>query len=238
MSARSAAFTTERPGADLVRIATEQDVDLLLVEAPEALLDDPDVQAVLIAAPCDVGLLAGRVAPLGPAARSSSPSPAPNTTGQPSRSPPGSRGASEFLCGSRARSRPTATRAGCSLALRSPCSAHSGSRPSRSLVEPGADGLLAASTVPRSSSSGCRTAGVATGSARCGSALVARRRPSGAGRPPRAAAGRADATGGPDALHVVDRRALTPTSRAIPPSSTSPRRSRRGPCTCRRPSGS
>ena len=60
--ARSAAFTTERPGADLVRIATEQDVDLLLVEAPDALLDDPMVQAVLSAAPCDVGLLVPRAA--------------------------------------------------------------------------------------------------------------------------------------------------------------------------------
>ena len=60
VAARSAAFTTERPGADLVRIASEQDVDLLLVEAPASLLDDPTIQAVLLAAPCDVGVLAPR----------------------------------------------------------------------------------------------------------------------------------------------------------------------------------
>jgi DNA-binding SARP family transcriptional activator len=59
-SARSAAFTSERPGTDLVRIASEQDVDLVLVEAPSALLEDPAVQAVLLAAPCDVGVLACR----------------------------------------------------------------------------------------------------------------------------------------------------------------------------------
>jgi DNA-binding SARP family transcriptional activator len=59
-SARSAAFTTAQPGGDIVQIATEQDVDLLLVDAPESLLDDPTIQAVLLAAPCDVGLLAAR----------------------------------------------------------------------------------------------------------------------------------------------------------------------------------
>jgi DNA-binding SARP family transcriptional activator len=58
--ARSAAFTTERPGPDLVRIASEQDVDLLLLEAPPTLLDDSAVHAVLLAAPCDVAILAWR----------------------------------------------------------------------------------------------------------------------------------------------------------------------------------
>ena len=58
--ARSAAFTTQRAGLDLVRIATEQDVDLMLVEAPSSLLDDPSVRATLLAAPCDVGVLATR----------------------------------------------------------------------------------------------------------------------------------------------------------------------------------
>lgn len=62
VSARSAAFTSQLPGSDLVRIASEQDVDLLLMEAPDALLDDPVVQAVLAAAPCDVGILAPREA--------------------------------------------------------------------------------------------------------------------------------------------------------------------------------
>jgi DNA-binding SARP family transcriptional activator len=60
LSARSAAFTTQRPGADLVRIAIEQDVDLVLVEAPPRLLDDETLQALLAGAPCDVGALALR----------------------------------------------------------------------------------------------------------------------------------------------------------------------------------
>jgi DNA-binding SARP family transcriptional activator len=60
VSARAAAFTTNRPGADLVRIANEQDVDLLLLEAPEALLDDELLQTVLAGAPCDVGALVVR----------------------------------------------------------------------------------------------------------------------------------------------------------------------------------
>ena len=68
VAARSAAFTSERPGADLVRIASEQDVDLLLVEAPPTFLDDSAVQAVLLAAPCDVGLLAPRSGGVGPGA--------------------------------------------------------------------------------------------------------------------------------------------------------------------------
>ena len=60
VAVRTAAFTSESPGADLVRIASEQDVDLILVEAPSTLLDDPAVEAVLLAAPCDVGVLAWR----------------------------------------------------------------------------------------------------------------------------------------------------------------------------------
>ena len=64
VSARSAAFTTAQPGPDLVRIASEQDVDLLLVDAPPAVLDDPAVQAILLTAPCDVGMLSLRSAGL------------------------------------------------------------------------------------------------------------------------------------------------------------------------------
>lgn len=63
VSARSAAFTSEQPGADLVRITREQDVDLVLVEGTPAHLDDPALQAVLVAAPCDVGVLATRGRP-------------------------------------------------------------------------------------------------------------------------------------------------------------------------------
>ena len=59
-AARVAAFTTERPAADLVRIATEQDVDLILIDAPARLLDDDQLRIVLLAAPCDVAALVAR----------------------------------------------------------------------------------------------------------------------------------------------------------------------------------
>jgi DNA-binding SARP family transcriptional activator len=55
--ARSAVFTSLIPGADLARFAREQDVDLLLVDAPDALLEDARVLAVLQHAPCDVGVV-------------------------------------------------------------------------------------------------------------------------------------------------------------------------------------
>ncbi len=63
LSARAAAFTSEEPASDLVRIACEQDVDLLLIDAPPDLLADGTVESVLASAPCDVALVAG-----GPAA--------------------------------------------------------------------------------------------------------------------------------------------------------------------------
>jgi DNA-binding SARP family transcriptional activator len=63
VSARSAAFTSERPGADLVRIANEQEVDLLVVDATEGLLADELLKAVLLGAPCDVGALVVREKP-------------------------------------------------------------------------------------------------------------------------------------------------------------------------------
>ena len=46
-------------GADTSRLATEQDVDLILVAAPAALLDDPDLADLLRTAPCDVAVLVG-----------------------------------------------------------------------------------------------------------------------------------------------------------------------------------
>jgi DNA-binding SARP family transcriptional activator len=55
--ARAAVFTSTDPGADLVRLAEEQDADLLLVDAPSALLDDAVLGHVLAAAPCDVAVL-------------------------------------------------------------------------------------------------------------------------------------------------------------------------------------
>ena len=69
--ARAASFTSTAPGAELARLATELDVDLLLVDAPEELLAEgaPDEQltAVLEETPCDVALLVPRgAAPEGP----------------------------------------------------------------------------------------------------------------------------------------------------------------------------
>ncbi len=54
---RGAAFTSMEPSADLVRLATEQDVDLLVLDVGA----DPVAEAadVLAGAPCDVGLLRG-----------------------------------------------------------------------------------------------------------------------------------------------------------------------------------
>jgi DNA-binding SARP family transcriptional activator len=62
--ARAASFTSTAPGEELVRLATELDVDLLLADAPHELLADgaPDEQlnVVLAETPCDVALLVAR----------------------------------------------------------------------------------------------------------------------------------------------------------------------------------
>jgi DNA-binding SARP family transcriptional activator len=58
--ARIAAFTTEDVGADVVRLATQQDVDLLLLDSRGASpVSSPGVATVLAQAPCDVALLFG-----------------------------------------------------------------------------------------------------------------------------------------------------------------------------------
>jgi DNA-binding SARP family transcriptional activator len=62
VSARAMTFTSGAPGDDLVRIASEQDVDLLLVDG-RADLDDPVLAAVLTRAPCDVAVHVGREEP-------------------------------------------------------------------------------------------------------------------------------------------------------------------------------
>ena len=65
VAARTAAFTSDEPGKDLVRLATEQDTDLLLVDW--SLTEDVrqgDLAAVLEQAPCDVALLASASAVL------------------------------------------------------------------------------------------------------------------------------------------------------------------------------
>ena len=61
LAARGAAFTTDDPGADVVRLASQQDVDLLLLDAREAPAGpfDAELTAQLDGAPCDVALLVG-----------------------------------------------------------------------------------------------------------------------------------------------------------------------------------
>jgi DNA-binding SARP family transcriptional activator/predicted nucleotidyltransferase len=57
--ARVAAFTSVAPGADVARLATEQDVDILLVDAPEGLLEDARLLSLLDDTPCDVAVVVG-----------------------------------------------------------------------------------------------------------------------------------------------------------------------------------
>jgi DNA-binding SARP family transcriptional activator len=60
--ARAIAFTSATPGEDLVRIASEQDVDLLLLDGDPD-LEDSTLRAVLSRAPCDVAIHVGRGEP-------------------------------------------------------------------------------------------------------------------------------------------------------------------------------
>ena len=70
VAARAASFTSMTPGADLARLASEQDADLLVVDAPRGLLEDARLLSLLDEAPCDVAVLCRRrSAARGPAAR-------------------------------------------------------------------------------------------------------------------------------------------------------------------------
>ncbi len=55
---RAAAFTSAAPADDLIRMATEQDVDLIMIEGSPGLLEDPVLSAVVEQSPCDVAILA------------------------------------------------------------------------------------------------------------------------------------------------------------------------------------
>jgi DNA-binding SARP family transcriptional activator len=57
VEARAAAFTSVMPGADLSRLAVEQEAELLLVDAPDRLLEDSRLLTLLENAPCDVAVL-------------------------------------------------------------------------------------------------------------------------------------------------------------------------------------
>ena len=54
---RAAAFTSVTPGKDLSRLAAEQEAELVLVDAPDQLLEDGRLLTLLEEAPCDVSVL-------------------------------------------------------------------------------------------------------------------------------------------------------------------------------------
>jgi DNA-binding SARP family transcriptional activator len=60
IAARAAVFTSPAPGEDLVELATEQNVDLLLIEGTPELLADDVARSVLERAPCDVAVYVAR----------------------------------------------------------------------------------------------------------------------------------------------------------------------------------
>jgi DNA-binding SARP family transcriptional activator len=68
VTARVTTYTSDRFAEDVVRLATTQDVDLLLVEAPRTLIETGaitgDLGAILAEAPCDVAVVVGRNGPL------------------------------------------------------------------------------------------------------------------------------------------------------------------------------
>jgi DNA-binding SARP family transcriptional activator len=63
VSSRVSVYTSDEAGSDAARLATENDVDLLLVDAPRDLLEsgrpDEDLAVILADAPCDVAVLTG-----------------------------------------------------------------------------------------------------------------------------------------------------------------------------------
>ena len=59
ITARAAAFVSPTPAEDLVRMAVEQDVDLVLVDGPREPLRDPVLAGLLASAPCDVAVVVG-----------------------------------------------------------------------------------------------------------------------------------------------------------------------------------
>ena len=87
-SARVAAFTTNDPAGDTVRLAAEQDAAILLLSTPDAPEIDERTATVLRAAACDVAMLAGDHVPA--PAPFSCPSQATATTGRRPSSAPGS----------------------------------------------------------------------------------------------------------------------------------------------------
>jgi DNA-binding SARP family transcriptional activator len=62
VSVRAAAFTSDDPGADVIRLVAEQNVDLVLVDVSAEQLEPApkDVSTILSRSPCDIGVLVAR----------------------------------------------------------------------------------------------------------------------------------------------------------------------------------
>ena len=203
VSARSASFTSRDAGADIVRLAQQQDTDLLLVESPPGLLGDraPRGDPRRRRPATSPSWSAGR-----PTARCWSRSRAPSTTGPRSSSEPGWRPpAAARSC---SRDRPAmaagATPAGCSPTRRSRSSAPSGVAAEPLLVAPDPGALAAAATgmglVVVGLSRRWQQEGLGPGAQRARRARGRRD----AARAPRTAAGRPRARRPRDPVHVDD----------------------------------
>ena len=66
VATRVATFVSPTPAEDIVRIAVEQDVDLVLVDGSAELLRDPLLSRLLETAPCDVAAVVGTEPRAGP----------------------------------------------------------------------------------------------------------------------------------------------------------------------------
>ena len=88
VEARAAVFTSVAPGVDIARLAREHDVDLLLVDAPDGLLEDARV--LVAARPGALRRRRRRRDGASAPGRWSCRSPGPSTTGRRSSSAPGS----------------------------------------------------------------------------------------------------------------------------------------------------
>jgi DNA-binding SARP family transcriptional activator len=66
VSARAAAFVSSTPAEDVVRLAIEQEVDLVLLDGSSEPLRDPLLTHLLTSAPCDVAIVVGSEVRSGP----------------------------------------------------------------------------------------------------------------------------------------------------------------------------
>ena len=155
LAVRTVAFTAADPAADLLRLAAEQPIDLILLDGRRPLLGEGvprgPVGEVLLRAPCDVAVLVQRET--GPIAVDPAPpgcwcrSGAPTTTGPRSNSAPRWPAPAGRRCGCWGRPPTTpagATPAACSPTPRWSSSSWPASPAEPLLIEPGREGVLRA----------------------------------------------------------------------------------------------